>query len=117
MSAPVLTLDGDRLMCDGVELGVVTGPLGGWGKWLDTPFAVRCWHDIAAFEADMMAHPDVAFRHAEAAIADAHGASNEAVSAARCGDKDAVVAALARCDAHIARANAWRRLAGDEVTP
>ena len=111
MSEPVLALDGDRLLCDGAELGVTRDAGSGWGLWLDTPFSTRAWMGIDALATEMAEHPEIALRHAEAAIADAHGACNEAVSACR-RDKNAAREALARCDAHIARAKAWRALAG-----
>lgn len=112
-----LKMDGARLMCGAAELGVVRTTDNGWGQWLDTPFTTRAFLGVDELAAEMLQAPEVALRHAEAAVADAHGATNEAVNAARRGDKDAARAALARCDAHMARAKAWRELAGYEVGP
>ena len=111
----MLTVDNFKLTYEGILLGTIISHSG--GLCLVTRATQREFVSAAEFEADMARNPDVALRHAEVSIAEAHFAANEAASAARRGDRASVRAALSRCDAQIALSKAWRALACIEVEP
>lgn len=110
MTAPRLVVDNFRLLADGVDLGAIHTHEG--TMWLTTHASLRLFLSPSEFQAEMTAHPEVALRQAEVAMAAAHFALNESVGAARRGDRDGVQSALARCDARITLAKAWLALAG-----
>ena len=99
----------DNLMAGDVVLGQIDQPLALVLRGLARDWP---WPGLAAFPASVASDPDRALAMAYDEMTEARERLGAAYNAARMGDVATVRARLARVDAAVAAAKAWRALAG-----